>query len=261
MDANSAAGDMTATITGHSDDDVGAALAVARGLPGPDWSADPIARRLWVLSRVAYLMEEHCNELARVIVHQLRERPPAASTDVATHPPQLRVEKGPRTFVFGPFMLIPERQLLLNGEAPVRIGSRALEILTVLVERAGELVCKRDLFARVWPDTFVEEGNLKVNVAGLRRALGEAPGQTRYIAAVPGRGYRFVAPVRTHRREHDPGDVDDAPGVRYLSDRFFDALCVLAQAGRRTRSSDGPARETDTPREAGSVISPGRPLL
>jgi DNA-binding winged helix-turn-helix (wHTH) protein len=207
-----------------------------------DWSADSIARRLWVLSRVADLMEEHCKELARVIVHELGEGPRAASAD-ATHAPRLLVEKGPRTFVFGPFMLIPERQLLLNGEAPVRIGSRALEILTVLVERAGELVCKRDLFARVWPDTFVEEGNLKVNVAGLRRALGEAPGQTRYIAAVPGRGYRFVAPVRASA-SLDPGDVDDSHGLRYLSDRLFDALCVLAQAGRRTVSSDGPARGT-----------------
>ena len=72
-------------------------------------------------------------------------------------------------------MLIPERQLLLKGEAPVRIGSRALDILTALVERPGELVSKRELFSRVWPDTFVEEGNLKVNMVALRRALGEGP--------------------------------------------------------------------------------------
>ena len=105
-------------------------------------------------------------------------------------------ERPPRSFAFGPFVLIPERQLLLKDEAPVRIGSRALDILTALVERSGDLVSKRELFSRAWPDTFVEEGNLKVNMAALRRTLGEGPGNAQYIATVIGRGYRFVAPVQ-----------------------------------------------------------------
>jgi DNA-binding winged helix-turn-helix (wHTH) protein len=100
-----------------------------------------------------------------------------------------------RTFRFGPFLLQPERQLLLKLDAPVRIGGRALDLLTHLVERAGELVSKQELMSRVWPDTFVEEGNLKVNIAGLRRALGECPAAPRFIATVVGRGYRFIAPV------------------------------------------------------------------
>jgi predicted ATPase/DNA-binding winged helix-turn-helix (wHTH) protein len=102
----------------------------------------------------------------------------------------------PRTFAFGSFVLIPERQVLLENEAPVRVGGRALDILTALVERPGELVSKNELLARVWPDTVVEEGNLKVNMATLRRVLGDGPGATQYIATVVGRGYRFVAPVR-----------------------------------------------------------------
>lgn len=106
-------------------------------------------------------------------------------------------ERAPRSFAFGPFVLIPERQLLLKGEAPVRIGSRALDILTALVERPGELVNKRELMARAWPSTFVEEGNLKVNMAALRRVLGEEPASAQYIATVIGRGYRFIAPVQT----------------------------------------------------------------
>lgn len=101
-----------------------------------------------------------------------------------------------RSFAFGPFTLMPERQLLLRDEAPVRIGGRALDLLTALVERPGAVVSKDDLFLRAWPDTFVDEGNLRVNMAGLRRALGEAPGEAQYIATVVGRGYRFVAPVR-----------------------------------------------------------------
>lgn len=104
-----------------------------------------------------------------------------------------------RSFAFGPFTLIPERQLLLRGDAPVRIGGRALDILTVLVEQPGELASKRELMARVWPTTIVDEGSLKVNVASLRRTLGDGgPDDARYIATVIGRGYRFIASVTTN---------------------------------------------------------------
>uniref|UniRef100_UPI003101619E winged helix-turn-helix domain-containing protein n=1 Tax=Neorhizobium sp. EC2-8 TaxID=3129230 RepID=UPI003101619E len=78
-----------------------------------------------------------------------------------------------RSFAFGPFQLLPERQLLMRGKTPVRIGGRALDILTMLVERPGDVVGKRELLSRVWPATIVEEGNLKVNMAALRRALDE----------------------------------------------------------------------------------------
>jgi len=101
-----------------------------------------------------------------------------------------------RRFGFGPFFLIPEQQLLVKNETRVRIGGRALEILAALVERPGEVVSKAELLSRVWPSTFVEEGNLKVNVAMLRRALGDGRQGARYIATVKGRGYRFVAPVQ-----------------------------------------------------------------
>src|SRR5918996_6508978 len=100
-----------------------------------------------------------------------------------------------RAIAFGPFQLLPTRRLLLQGGERVHLGSRALEILIALIERPGDLVSKSELMARVWPDTFVEEGNLKVQVAGLRRALGDTRGSNCYLATVPGRGYRFVAPV------------------------------------------------------------------
>ncbi|MEJ0015806.1 MAG: winged helix-turn-helix domain-containing protein [Acetobacteraceae bacterium] len=96
---------------------------------------------------------------------------------------------------FGPFRLVPARQQLLDGGQPVRLGSRALEILIALTERPGEVVSKDELTARAWPDTFVEEGNLRVHIAGLRRALGDGHDGKRYLATVPGRGYRFIAPV------------------------------------------------------------------
>jgi len=101
-----------------------------------------------------------------------------------------------RGFSFGPFWFLPAQQLLLEGERLVRLGSRALEILAALVERPGELVTKRELMARAWPNIVVEEGNLKVHVAALRKALGEGQLGGRYVATVAGRGYRFVAQVK-----------------------------------------------------------------
>ncbi|HEY4175551.1 MAG TPA: winged helix-turn-helix domain-containing protein [Kofleriaceae bacterium] len=112
---------------------------------------------------------------------------------------------GEQSFRFGPFLLVPARQALLRGDTPVRIGGRALEILAALVEKAGDIVTKTELMARVWPDTTVEESNLKVNIAALRRALGESPGEPSYIATIVGRGYRFAIAVETMGDGPDPG--------------------------------------------------------
>ena len=76
-------------------------------------------------------------------------------------------------YAFGPFQLIPERQLLLRHGSPVRIGNRALDLLTALVQRPGELVSKRELMEYAWPNSLVVDDNLKVNMVSLRRALGE----------------------------------------------------------------------------------------
>ena len=96
---------------------------------------------------------------------------------------------------FGPFCLYPSEQLLVEAGKPVHLGSRALHILVALIERAGELVTKEELIARVWPNTFVEEGNIKVHIAALRRALGDGQSGLRYVLTIPGRGYSFVAPI------------------------------------------------------------------
>jgi predicted ATPase/DNA-binding winged helix-turn-helix (wHTH) protein len=97
---------------------------------------------------------------------------------------------------FGPYRLLAAQRLLLEGDRPVRLGSRAFDILVALVERAGEVVDKEQLIARAWPQTFVEEANLKIQVSALRRALGDGHGGNRYVITVPGRGYNFVAPIR-----------------------------------------------------------------
>lgn len=112
---------------------------------------------------------------------------------------------------FGPYQLDPAAQKLLrNGEA-VRIGSRALEILAVLLESAGDLVEKDALMARVWPTTVVDEAALRVHISALRRAL-DAERSEQYVVNVPGRGYRFVAPVE--RLARSPSDATESSPLR-----------------------------------------------
>ena len=113
---------------------------------------------------------------------------------------------------FGDFRLLPAEQLLLEAGKPLRLGGRALDILIALVERPGVLVTKEELIARVWPSTFVDEGNLRVHLSALRRALGDGQAGVRYIASVPGRGYQFVAPVmRVDTEFATPPDVAVPP--------------------------------------------------
>jgi predicted ATPase/DNA-binding winged helix-turn-helix (wHTH) protein len=114
-----------------------------------------------------------------------------------------------RAVSFGPFRLLATQRLLLEGDTPVRLGSRAFDILAVLVERAGEVVGKEELIARAWPQTVVEESNLKVQVSALRRALGDGQGDHRYIISVPGRGYNFVAAVL----HEEPAEAAPPPTV------------------------------------------------
>src|SRR6266849_4231499 len=105
---------------------------------------------------------------------------------------------------FGPFRLLAEQRLLLEGDQPVRLGSRAFDILATLVERPGEVIGRDELKSRTWPKTFVEDANLKIQVSVLRRALGDGQGGRRYIATIPGRGYNFVAPVRFEKPPQAP---------------------------------------------------------
>ena len=96
---------------------------------------------------------------------------------------------------FGPFCLLPTQLLLREGDRPVSLGSRALEILIALLERRGERVSKQDLMARVWPNLFVHHSNLAVHISALRRALRDGQDGRRFIVNIPGRGYCFVASV------------------------------------------------------------------
>lgn len=115
--------------------------------------------------------------------------PPALTRSIGTP------AGGGDIFCFDRCRLVVRERLLLKDEAPVTIGSRAFDLLLALVERAGDTVNSQELFESVWPDVVVAKGNLRVHVAGLRKALGDGQGGNRFIVSVAGRGYRFVAPV------------------------------------------------------------------
>jgi DNA-binding winged helix-turn-helix (wHTH) protein/TolB-like protein/Tfp pilus assembly protein PilF len=100
-------------------------------------------------------------------------------------------------YEFGPFRVDSGRRLLFRESQPVPLTSKAFDTLLVLVANRGRVLEKDELLKAIWPNSFVEEANLAQNISALRKALGEAPGEHLYIATVPGRGYRFVADVRT----------------------------------------------------------------
>lgn len=105
---------------------------------------------------------------------------------------------------FGPFRLSTAERLLEKNGVRVRLGSRALDILIALVERPAEIVTKKELFARVWPDLVIDEGNLRYHILALRKALGEGRSGTRYVTNVSGRGYCFVAPISCAASQPEP---------------------------------------------------------
>src|SRR5712691_680665 len=99
------------------------------------------------------------------------------------------------SYQFGPFRLEPATRRLLRQGEPLPLTPKAFDTLLLLVQNRERVVEKEEVLRRIWPDTVVEESNLAQNVFTLRKALGDTPDGARFIATVPRRGYRFVAPV------------------------------------------------------------------
>jgi DNA-binding winged helix-turn-helix (wHTH) protein/TolB-like protein len=98
-------------------------------------------------------------------------------------------------YEFCRFRFDPKNHLLQCDGAPVPLTPKSFEILLVLVQNGSRLTTKEELMRRIWPDSFVEDANLTVNISALRRQLGEAPDGQQYIETVPKKGYRFAVPV------------------------------------------------------------------
>jgi DNA-binding winged helix-turn-helix (wHTH) protein len=99
-------------------------------------------------------------------------------------------------YQFGPFLLDPTERILSCEGTIVSLTSKAFETLLCLVRNQGRVLTNDELLKQLWPGTFVEEVNLAVNIARVRKALRENPEDCRFIATIPGRGYQFVAEVR-----------------------------------------------------------------
>jgi DNA-binding winged helix-turn-helix (wHTH) protein/TolB-like protein len=112
-------------------------------------------------------------------------------------------ERANRDYEFGPFVLDTARRLLVRELQPVALTPKTYDALLVLVESRGRFLSKGELMKSLWPSSFVEESNLTQQISMIRKALGEIPGEDRYIVTVSGRGYRFAAQVResTHRSD------------------------------------------------------------
>ncbi|HET6900357.1 MAG TPA: winged helix-turn-helix domain-containing protein, partial [Vicinamibacteria bacterium] len=142
-------------------------------------------------------------------------------------------------YEFGPYRFDPRKRVLWRGSELVRLPPKAADILLALLEQQGDLVSKEELLRQVWPETFVEEANLSVNVSALRKALGDQDDGQPWIETVPRRGYRFATrPASAPRpalpavavlpfRVLGPDPVED-----YLAVGMADALITrLARAG------------------------------
>ena len=104
---------------------------------------------------------------------------------------------------FGDFTLDVRERRLTSGPDLVRLSPKAFDVLSVLVQQPGHLITKNELLARVWPESFVEEGILTVHMSALRKALGDDTRATSYIETVARSGYRFIASV-----VRDPADEE-----------------------------------------------------
>jgi predicted ATPase/DNA-binding winged helix-turn-helix (wHTH) protein len=184
----------------------------------------------------------------------------------ATETPQRIARRQELTFSFGPFRLVPRRQLLLLDGRPVKLGGRAFELLHLLVHRCGELVSKEELMAAAWPGTFLHESNLKVNMWSLRRSLGDTQIKPVYIATVARRGYKFVADVKTSIAEIDdnlvlaePVPVSRPPLLRGIVGReadMADIADLLIQKRHVTLAGSGGVGKTTVAIAAARAFAP-----
>jgi Tol biopolymer transport system component/DNA-binding winged helix-turn-helix (wHTH) protein len=167
-----------------------------------------------------------------------------------------RASNSVRFYDFDGYRIDTKRHLLMRDGEPIAIKPKALDMLLLLVRHPGRLLGKEELMNRLWPDTVVEEANLTQNVFVVRKALGEAPGEQRFIATVARQGYRFVGNVREVTEDEQSSRDDALPGVwkeparRYQT--MLDVRNELQELTEASRSSSALARRRRRPR---SVIA------
>ena len=148
-----------------------------------------------------------------------------------------------KIYEFGKFRLDPKNQLLLSNVGPISLAPKAFNVLLVLVQNGSRLTTKDELMTKVWPNCFVEEANLTINISVLRKALRESSDGQQYIETVPKRGYRFAVPVKTL------SDLAPLEGVEWKSDGL-----VAEDVGPVTASADEPEKTAPNRRISARLI-------
>jgi DNA-binding winged helix-turn-helix (wHTH) protein len=159
---------------------------------------------------------------------------------------------------FGPFSLFVAERLLERDGIPVRLGSRALDILIALVECAPDVVSKKELAVRVWPNVIVEEGTLRVHITALRKALDDGRSGARYVANVSGRGYCFVAPI-----SHPASKSESVGNVRHdtVSTDFAPITMLASEAAIINRLSQEAIKIMRSPEMRARLVNEsGQPM-
>lgn len=133
-------------------------------------------------------------------------------------------------YEFDAFCVDSGKRLLLRHDETIALTPKVFETLLYLVSHNGKVLEKDELMSAIWPDTIVEENNLNKNISVLRQVLGENPGAHRFIVTVPGKGYKFVADVRTISVEKIPETSDSKPRRERRSSKrsAFAAAGVIA---------------------------------
>lgn len=137
----------------------------------------------------------------------------------------MNVNREKCTYAFGEFEIDPGRRVLFRDGVDLKLKPKTIEVLLALIERAGEAVAKNELLERVWGQYLVEEKNLSVHIAALRKVFGETKSENRYIATLPGTGYSFVAEVTTR-----PSDVTHMTGAARGSNALVPAASAESPA-------------------------------
>lgn len=131
-------------------------------------------------------------------------------------------------YEFAGFRLDSGKRLLLRDDEAIALTPKIFDTLLYLVENRGNVIQKDELMSAIWPDTVVEENNLNKNISVLRHVLGENAGEHRFIATVPGKGYKFVADVRTIPTETENAVSPNRTGFEHPGFRYIFAAAAVA---------------------------------
>ena len=153
-------------------------------------------------------------------------------------------EETTQFYEFGPFRIDAAERMLLRDGQIVPLTPKAFDALLLFVESGGRTIETNDLMNKLWPESFVEEGNLKVTIFKLRKALGESSDREQYIETIPRRGYRFVAPVKQ----------SEEPGIRLVVEKLTTSRVLIEQEEEKIEQPTDAVSRRFTPKKKALAV-------